>query len=330
MKTLLGFFLAMALVVLAACGEVVTPEATVARLSVSTPTSAVQPSPMLRPTATAPIIPPAATATPTVTPTPVVHVVEEGDTLLSIAFQYGVSVQALQTTNNIENPQYLQIGQRLVIPSGEDESGAAPGLMLPTPTPLPLGVRGVAFHETPVGSLWCLGEVVNTAAYTITNVQISVALFDAAGERLVQADVFAAADLIPPGERAPFGVLFTNPPSTWATPQVTIVRSEAAGALADLYVPIAVTSVEGQPSESQFQVSGTVQNVSTEQAAGNVYVIATSYDDQGLVTGFRQGIVRSETALASGASAPFTLVFNFHGDTPADFHVIALGRAPAE
>ena len=328
MKTILGLFFAAMLMMLTACGEVITPQPTGVTLPMGTSTPVPTPTP--RPTATAPLVPPAATATPTITPTPVVHVVQEGETLLSIAFDYGVSVQTLQTANGIENPQLLQVGQRLIVPTGEEATGTTPGLLLPTPTPLPFGVQGIAFYETPVGSLWCLGEIVNSTDFTLTNVQVHVMLFDAAGEPLTEADAFAAADLIPPGERSPFGILFTTPPPDWANSQVTIVRGEAAGALADSYVPIAVTEVQGQPSGSQFQVNGAVQNTSAEQAAGSVSVIVTTYDVQGLVTGFRRGKVELEGALAPGATAPFTLLFNFHGDVPADFNAIALGRIPAE
>ena len=58
------------------------------------------------------------TPTPLETPTPVIHVVQSGDTLLAIAAQYGVSVQDLQTANGIEDPTKLQIGQQLIIPVG--------------------------------------------------------------------------------------------------------------------------------------------------------------------------------------------------------------------
>ncbi|MFQ6101924.1 MAG: LysM peptidoglycan-binding domain-containing protein [Anaerolineae bacterium] len=335
-KTILGLesrlirsiSLAVALIVLAACGQVITPQPTIETSLAGTSTLAPAFTP--RPTVTAPLLPPADTATPTITPTPIIHVVQEGDTLLDIALDYGVDVNALQALNGIENPQALQVGQELIIPTGEEATEATSGLLLPTPTPLPFGVRGVALYETPVGGLWCLGEIVNTTAFTLTNVQVRVTLFDAAGERLTEVDVFAAGDLIPPGERSPFGVLFTSPPAAWASPQVTIIRGEAAGPLADSYVPITVAEVEGQPSGPQFRVSGVVQNASAEQAASSVYVIATTYDAQGSVTGFRQGMVELEGTLAPGATAPFDLLFSFHGDAPTDFNVIALGRVPAE
>ena len=44
------------------------------------------------------------------------HVVTSGDTLNSIARQYGVTVEALQQANGITNPNFIYIGQELVIP----------------------------------------------------------------------------------------------------------------------------------------------------------------------------------------------------------------------
>lgn len=65
---------------------------------------------VLRPTDATP--PP----TPTATPTPVIYVVKSGDTLLQIALQYGVDVEALAARNGIDDPRSLQTGARLVIP----------------------------------------------------------------------------------------------------------------------------------------------------------------------------------------------------------------------
>ena len=323
-----GISLAVTLLLLAACTNVITPsqptvDAPLAGTSSTASVSTMQSATMV------PLSTPVATATPTITPTPIVHIVQSGDTLLGIALDYGVDMDALQALNGIANPQSLQVGQELVIPTGEEVIADAPGLLLPTPTPLPFGVRGVAFYETPVGSLWCLGEIVNTTDVTLANVQVRVTLFDAAGNQATEADASAAADLIPPGGRSPFSILFTSPPAAWASPQVTIVRGEAAGPLADSYVPMVVEAM-GQSAGPQFQVSGVVRNESAERTAGSVTVIVTTYDDQGSVTGTRQAQVELEGALAPGATVPFTMLFSFHGDEPADFNVVALGRVPTE
>lgn len=46
------------------------------------------------------------------------YVVQSGDTLYSIAARFGISWQTLASVNGILNPALLQVGQRLVIPSG--------------------------------------------------------------------------------------------------------------------------------------------------------------------------------------------------------------------
>jgi LysM repeat protein len=63
--------------------------------------------------------------------TPFVHVVQSGETLGGIAQRFGVSVDELMTANNIADPNLLNVGQTLVIPS----SGYAP-------TPAPPGTPG--------------------------------------------------------------------------------------------------------------------------------------------------------------------------------------------
>jgi len=48
---------------------------------------------------------------------PTVHVVQSGDTVYSIARQYGVDPQAIIAANNLVNPSSLSIGQQLTIPA---------------------------------------------------------------------------------------------------------------------------------------------------------------------------------------------------------------------
>lgn len=56
------------------------------------------------------------------------HVVRAGETLASIARQYGVSASAIASANGITNPDLIRAGQKLVIPgasSGGSSSGSA-------------------------------------------------------------------------------------------------------------------------------------------------------------------------------------------------------------
>ncbi len=62
---------------------------------------------------------PTPTATPTVTPTPtpryIIHVVQPGDTLYSLARRYGISVEAIMAANKLTDFN-IRIGQQLLIP----------------------------------------------------------------------------------------------------------------------------------------------------------------------------------------------------------------------
>ena len=53
------------------------------------------------------------------------HIVQAGESLSAIAARYGVSLQVLITTNNIANPNHIFVGQRLRIPTGQQQPGAA-------------------------------------------------------------------------------------------------------------------------------------------------------------------------------------------------------------
>lgn len=55
------------------------------------------------------------------------HVVQPGETLASIAARYGVSAAALARANGISNPNYIRIGQVLVIPGSSSSGGATGG-----------------------------------------------------------------------------------------------------------------------------------------------------------------------------------------------------------
>ena len=56
-------------------------------------------------------------ARPTPTPTPLVYAVQAGDTLSGIAARFGLTVEELVQANRLVDPDSLQIGQQLTIPS---------------------------------------------------------------------------------------------------------------------------------------------------------------------------------------------------------------------
>ena len=317
MKALPLLFLLTAALVLAGCGQVIT-------LSTPTPTatSPVEvPTVTPRPTATPVPSTPAPTLTPTPTPTPVIYVVGPGDTLIAIARKYGVTVEALQEANAILDPRLLQIGQELVIPQGEE---ALVGPPTPTPTPLPLRIEGIGFYETPAGGLWCLGEVRNTAGVDIERVEVQVSLYDENDRVLAANSAFTMLDVVPRGGKAPFAILFAEPPEGFASYRALALSAEPATYLGSRYLDLAVVEHRGKAEGDIFYVMGQVRN--TGQAdAKEVTVVVTAYDAQGRVVGVRAGAIEADV-LPAGETSPFQVNLFPIGGVVADYAVQVQGK----
>ncbi|MGD2058680.1 MAG: LysM peptidoglycan-binding domain-containing protein [Anaerolineales bacterium] len=105
-----------------------TPPAMPGFLASDTPTATITNTPV-PPTATATIT---QTLEPSLTPTPegpITYIVEPGDTISSIAEQFGIDVAQLMAANDITNADELFVNDELIIPSADFE--------LPTKTPIP-------------------------------------------------------------------------------------------------------------------------------------------------------------------------------------------------
>ncbi len=108
------------------------PEITpLALVIIPSPTPTFTPTPTWTPSPTPTITPtPTQTPTPTATPTPTplppttTYRVQPGDTPISIAERFGISLEALLAANNMDANEPIRVGQELIIP-----------LATPTPTP---------------------------------------------------------------------------------------------------------------------------------------------------------------------------------------------------
>lgn len=277
-------------------------------------------------------MPPTPTFTPSPSPTPVFHYVVEGDTLFGIAIQYGITVEALTYANSIAVDDYLRIGQALIIPLEVPDPQAemeiiepVGNLILPTPTPQPLEIVGVSLATTAVGGLRCMGEVRNTLAEPVTNLQIQAALVDAAGNPIVTNTALAPVDYLPAGKAAPFSILFSDPPPGIADVRVALLRGETLSAITAGFTPLAVSAVEGSVSGPQYRVAGSVMN-DAGVAVERVTVVITLYDQAERVIGYRQAVLENGRQVAAGESLGFSLLITPQGiEEPGSFQVLVWG-----
>jgi LysM repeat protein len=242
---------------------------------------------------------PAPTATPTATP--IVYQIKSGDTLLGIAIERGTTVEEIKALNPGIVPENLQIGQPVVLPPPATVKALlAPG----TAVPIQVTITKIHAYQTPLGSLWLLGEVTNEGETAVENIQIEIGLLAADGRTVGSATAWVAASIILPGERGPFGVLVNEPSGDFAQPTVAVIGGQAVVELGTRTLAVAVQDAELATNDDSVMLTGTVVN-SGETAVTQVELTATFYDAQGSVTGFQQQVVAEE--LGVGAERPFLL-----------------------
>jgi LysM repeat protein len=159
---LLGF-------ILAGCSQdTVTPTPEATSTGMITPYLTVTPShtsPPADPIATFPV-------TPVPSPTPFLHTIAEKETMLGIAYQYGVPLEDLQAANPGVDPHFLSVGKTLIIPlSGEIQAA------MPTLTPVPVKLGKPSCYRTGDGGISCFVEITNSLEEDVENLSAWVELF---------------------------------------------------------------------------------------------------------------------------------------------------------
>jgi len=296
---------------LAGCGRLIQPPTATAVAGVTAvPTDTPRPTATRRATFTPVPATPSDTPTPTATATPVIYVIKKGDTLLPIARQFGVAVEEIQEANGITDPRRLSIGQEIIIPAPPAEGGPT---VVPTPTPVALRIQGLAFHRTPVDSLWCLGEVLNLSGQPAEEVQVQVSLHDEVGQLLASGQAFAQVDILPAGDRAPFAILFTAPPTSFAQYQTQVLGGVPSTHLGPRYPDLAVVEDQGGWLEDKnYRVQGQVHNMGQADAE-RVAMVVTLYDGEDHVVAARAVSIAADLFLA-GAQAPFDVILTPFGE----------------
>ena len=127
-------------------------------------------------------------------PEPVIHVVQTGDTISGLAFQYDVPENEIIAANNLENPNYLRVGMELIIPVGGMPQ------VTPTLTPRP------TVTDTPIPFEPPSADMTATAAAEVGATATSLPTpLPSQGELRIEI-----TEVLHPGDLAQEAVLLTN------------------------------------------------------------------------------------------------------------------------
>lgn len=259
-------------------------------------------SPTLPPPSATPAADPA-TAIPEPTPTPFVYTVRAGDTLLGIALQFGITLDALQAANPSVDPRFLSVGVPLVIPL----EGAVPDTPADAPPPATLELSAPACSPAANGSLWCLTAATNPNAEALENIEVRITLLAENGNALAVETAIVPLNLLPAGERLVLAAFFAAPPPAWAS-----ARAETRAALLisepnDRYLPIQIEAytVALHSGGRAATVQGTLRLPPESENASLVWLALMAWDAEGNPLGVRRW--ENPAGLAAGG----TLAFEF-------------------
>jgi LysM repeat protein len=222
--------------------------------------------------------------TPAPTATPFTHQVEKDETMLGIAFRYGIKLEDLLTANPTVNPRMMSVGTVLIIPLPIEA-----GEPTPTITPLPLSIGTPACYSTTDQKFTCLVEVRNTLPMAVEN--LSVWLGVLVKDQLIASQViYPALDRLPGGERITLQANFTG---SFSKDQELSTRVLTAVPVAEqdaryLQIDYSQQQVELTSNGLQAHLTGQVTWKMLQTPPGMIYLFATVYDASGNPVGVRK------------------------------------------
>jgi LysM repeat protein len=276
----IGLLLLVAVSILSACA-MLEPSSTEAPTQALLPFHTRTPSSPPRQDLSTPV----RLTTPQPSPTPLIHLIQGGDTLLGISIRYGVSLEDLLIANTGIDPGFLSIDQEIIIPGPE---GEPVGVLLPSPTPMLVEIgRPQCFRAAP-DDLLCITEIRNDTGEMIEGMTVSFEIIEA-GIEVGKYAIFGPLNLLAPGTSMPFMIRIAG----WdgEVPGVSVnvlsgVRVEDPGSR---YATVSIDGLQDDISEGgeYVKLSGEVLlEDASDYAAHRLRVLGVAYSSTGYPVGY--------------------------------------------
>lgn len=253
-------------------------------------------------TPTPPSVSPPPQVTPPSAPTALAYAIQPGDTLLGIAAQFGVSLQALQAANTDLNPLALPIGVSLIIPNPHFNAQGIP--ILPTATPVSLVLISPVCQPTATGSIICLGKVINTLAQGVQRVNLHLRLLRRDGSILSEGDVGIEQAFIPSGGSAPYRAFFKTDWQAYAGVSAWLESAEIINEFPQAFVHLDIREERVWLTGSRYTVAALLSNPNPD-SAHLMRAVLTIEDASGQIIAFR--VMPLSGSLAVGETIPLEI-----------------------
>jgi len=255
-----------------------TSEANLTPYHTATLTPTITPTPQGLPTAT---------LVPTVTPTPRVYEVKVNDTLITIAYAFGVTLEELQAVNPDVNPALLSIGTKLIIPAVIESAGTQAAS---STTPFAVTLGEVTCLSSLSGGYHCYALVENNKKKDAENLTAEFMLTDPVNGEVVSQVVPLSLNQLTPGSRIPFYAYFAPPVFERARAGVKLLTATKATTESASIFPLVIETLEQDVNEDGHSatVSGSARLQGDELTANRVTLLAVAFDAEGDVIGMRR------------------------------------------
>jgi LysM repeat protein len=236
--------------------------------------------------------------TPAPSPTPLTHIVQEGETLLDIAYRYGAELNELLVANPGINPRFLSIGQPLLIPGPE---GDLIGALAPTTTPHPVMLTPANCYRIPSGALWCLTSASHSRSGKIEGLALVISLLGDDFEPLRSEIAFSPLNLVISDQPMPMGALFDPPVPEYSFVDLAVISSVYIEDVGDRYLPVNVTldASEKAPDGLSWSASGTIHLSDAGESDLRLVLVAAAFSSNGDLVGFStwEAVTQSDVEL---------------------------------
>jgi len=223
----------------------------------------------------------APTDTPEPTATPTIHMVELGETLSSIAWRYGVSIDAILSANPDITPNAMIVDDTVIIPAAEAENAAE--LVVEYIDQIQFG-KPTCMMAGDV--LWC-GAMVNNKSDT--NLQFPVVVFrliDQDGNTVAEKKTPALLQEIQRGASIPVTTTFETDFSEYDRVDISLFSIEESESAS---LEVAVEDPEREIGQYAATISGSVEIISEESIdRANLKLVAAIFDKDGYLIGTRR------------------------------------------
>lgn len=178
---------------------------------------------------------------------------------------------------------------------------------LPQPAEVILGLMGTNDYLDDLGNLHLVGEVHNDMHHNVGQIRVGVTFYDDAGQALESTTGGALLDLLAPGQRSPFVIVWEDP-GDWKRYSIhATARPTTEGPKAGLTV---VHSYARLDDKGFYHVVGTVRNDGMT-AAYYVEAVISLYDSLGKIS--NAGFAHAKPSrIAPGTAASFDCVFEYY------------------